>query len=103
MVHEYKRVTVTKYTEETLQKCITCVKKGKMFMKKASRHFGVPYGTVRNKANGWYSKSSGGQTALSQNLEEVILQSLDQLKDWKVPFDSISVCCLVKDYLDKTR
>ena len=103
MVHEYRRVTVTKYTEETLQKCITCVKKGKMSMKKASRHFGVPYGTARNKANWWYLKSSGGQTALSQNLEEVILQSLDQLKDWKVPFDSISVCSLVKDYLDKKR
>ena len=51
MVGEYKRVTVTKYTEETLQNCITCLKKGKMSMKKASRHFGVLYGTVRNKVN----------------------------------------------------
>ena len=81
MVHEYRRVTVTKYTEETLQKCITCVKKGKMSMKKASRYFGVPYGTIRNKVNGWHSKSSGGQTALSQNLEKVILQSSDRLTD----------------------
>ena len=46
-------------------------------------------------------KSSEGQTALSQNLEEVILQSLDRLTDWKVPFDRISVHCLVKVYLDK--
>ena len=75
--------------------------KGKISIKKASRHFAVPYGTVRNKANGWHSKSQGGQTTLSQNLEEVILQSLDQLTDWKVPFDSISVHCLVKAYLDK--
>ena len=49
MVHEYKHVSVTKYMQETLQKCITCVKKGKTSMKKASRHFGVPYGTVRNE------------------------------------------------------
>ena len=101
MVHEYKQVTVTKYMKETLQKCIKCVKKGKMSMKKASRHFGVPYGTVKNKVNGWHLKSSGGQTTLSQNLEEVILQSLDPLTDWKVPFDSISVHCLVKACLDK--
>ena len=72
-----------------------------MSMKKASKHFGVHYGTVRNNVNEWHSKSSGGQTALSQNLEDVILQCLDRLTDLKVPFDSISVRCLVKAYLDK--
>ena len=80
MVREYTRVTVTKYTEEKLEKC-TFVKKGKMSMKKASRYFGVPYGTIRNKVNGWHSKFSGGQTALSQNLEKEILQSSDRLTD----------------------
>ena len=81
MVREYTRVTVTKYTEEKLEKCTTFVKKGKMSMKKASRYFGVPYGTIRNKVNGWHSKFSGGQTALSQNLEKVTLQSSDRLTD----------------------
>ena len=70
MVCEYKQVMVTKYMEETLLKCITCVKNGKMSMKKPSRHFGVPYGKVRNKVNGWHSKFLGGKTALSQNLGE---------------------------------
>ena len=85
---------VTKCAEETLQKCITCEKRENVH---------VPYGTVRNKVNGWHLKSSGGQTALSLNLEEAILQSLDQLTDWKVPFASITICCLVKAYLDKKR
>ena len=31
----------------------------------------------------------------------VILQSLDRLTNWKVPFDSISIHCLVKAYLNK--
>ena len=42
MVPEYKRVRATKYSAETLQKYIICVKKGKMSMKKVSRHFSVP-------------------------------------------------------------
>ena len=100
MVHEYKWVTVTKYTEETLQKCITIVKKANCPWRKLQD---ILVYLVRNKVNGWHSKSSGGQTTLSQNLEEVILQSLDWLTDWKVPFDRISICCLVKAYIDKKK
>ena len=56
-------------------------------MKKASRHFNVPYGTIRNKINSFLLKTSGGQAALQDNLEEHILNLLDLLTDWKVPFD----------------
>ena len=68
-------------------------------MKKVSRH--VPYGTIRNKINNFHPKTSGGQAALQDNLEEHILNSLYLLTDWKVPFDGFSVQCIVKAYLDK--
>ena len=72
-----------------------------MSMKKSSRHFNVPYGTIRNKINNFHPKTSGRQTALQDNLEEHILNSLDLLADWKVPFDGFSVRYLVKTHLDK--
>ena len=101
MVRNYIRKSTTKYSQETLEKCLSCVRKGKMSMKKASRHFNVPYGTIRNKINNLHPKTSGEQTALQDNLEEHILNSLDLLTDWKVPFDGFGVRCLVKAYLDK--
>ena len=101
MVRNYIRKSTTKYSQETLEKCLSCVRKGKMSMKKASRHFNVPYGTIRNKINNFHPKTSGEQTALQDNLEEHILNSLDLLTDWKVPFDGFGVRCLVKAYLDK--
>ena len=101
MVRNYIRKTTTKYSQETLEKCLSCVRKGKMSMKKASRHFNVPYRTIRNKINNFHPKTSGGQTALQDNLEEHILNLLDLQTDWKVPFDGFSVWCFVKAYLDK--
>ena len=58
MVRRYIRKTTTKYTKETLEKCLSCVRKGKMLMKKASRHR-----TIRNKTNNFHPKTSSGQTA----------------------------------------
>ena len=95
MVRRYIRKTTTKYTQETLEKCLSCVRKGKMLMKKASRHR-----TIRNKTNNFHPKTSSGQTALQDNLEQHILNSVDLLTDWKVLFDGFSIRCLVKAYLD---
>ena len=95
MVCNYIRKTTTKYSQKTLEKCLSCVRKGKMLMKNASRHFNVSYGTIRNKINNFHPKTSGGQTALH------ILNLLDLLTDWKVLFNGFSVWCLVKAYLDK--
>ena len=95
MVRRYIRKTTTKYTKETLEKCLSCVRKGKMLMEKASRNR-----TIRNKTNNFHPKTSSGQIALQDNLEEHILNSLDLLTDWKVLFDGFSIRCFVKAYLD---
>ena len=79
MVCNYIRKTTTKYSQKTLEKCLSCVRKGKMLMKKASRHR-----TIRNKTNNFHPKTSSGQTALQDNLKEHILNSLDLLTDWMV-------------------
>ena len=100
MVCNYIRKTNTKYSQETIEKCLSCVRKRKMSMKKVSRHFSVPDGIIRNEINNFHLKTLGGHTALQDNLKEHILNLLDLLMDWKVPFDGSSVWCLVKAYLD---
>ena len=69
MVWNYIRKTTSKYSQGMFEKCLSCVSKGKMSMKKASRHFNVPYGTIKTKINNFHPKTSGGQTALQDNLE----------------------------------
>ena len=69
---------------ETLRKCLAEIKARKMYMSKALRKYSVPYGTMRNKINNFRPKKHGGQTSLSQEFEEVLVKSLDQLTDWKV-------------------
>ena len=56
-------------------------------MSKAPKKYGILYGTICNKINNFHPKKHGGQTALSNEFEEVLVKSLDQLTDWKVPFD----------------
>ena len=85
---------------ETLRKCLVEIKARKMYMSKAPRKYSVPYGTMRNKINNFRPKKHGGQTSLSQELEEVLVKSLDQLTDSKVSFDGYDIQCLVQSYFN---
>ena len=48
-------------------------------------------------------KKTWGQSALSLELENNIVKSLDCLTNWKIPFDGFGVRCLVKAYLDQEK
>ena len=91
MVRDYVRTTVHSYSPTTLKKCIEAVETNKMKMSKASKHFGVPYSTLRDKIKKTHEKKSGGQLALSEQLEKKIADSLDLLATWKVPFAAFEI------------
>ena len=40
---------------------------------------------------------------MSREFEEYIVEVLDSLASWKVPFDGYTVHCLVKSYLDAEK
>ena len=105
MPRNYKRTpgfrTYHDCTDETLQKCLSLVKANKISMKAASRKHSIPYGTIRNKINGWHSKQYGGQKRLSGSFENTIVGTIDELNEWKVPLSGYDIRCLVKTYLDK--
>ena len=67
-------------------------------MSKAPKKYGIPYRTTCNKINNFHTKKHGGQTALSNKFEEVLVKNLDQLTNWKVPFDGYDIWCLVQSY-----
>ena len=69
-------------------------------MNKAQKKYGIPYGTIYNKLIGLQKKKHGGQPALSEEFEIILVRALDKLNDWKVPFDGYDIRCLVQSYFN---
>ena len=67
-------------------------------MSKAPKNYGVPYGTICSKINNFHQKKHEGQTGLFKEFEEVLVKSLDEITDWKVPSDGYDIRCLVQSY-----
>ena len=103
-VHERKagsRNYLTGYSEDTLSRALDEINSGKVSIRKASREYKIPFGTLRHKVKGLHQKSHGGQKRLSDDCERLLLSALDSLADWKVPLGELDIRCLVKSYLDE--
>ena len=107
MVRNYKRspgsrAHFTNYTSKQLSDAIEAVKTNKLSLRKAAKTFNVPYATLHFKCKTdpekW--KKHGGQTCLTKETEQHIVNSISKLTKWRVQFDSYNVRCLVKGYLD---
>ena len=68
---------------------------------KASKLYGIQYGTLYNKSKLRHMKNFGGQTRLQPHTEEKILQIISILTGWKLPLDKLDIRRLVKGYLDR--
>ena len=49
---------------------------------------------------GLHTKKHGGQPALSEEFEEILVRVLDKITDWKVPFDGYNIRCLIQSYFN---
>ena len=73
-----------------------------MSVSKASEMFKISHGTIWNKVNGKHGGKAGSQCYISSTLEKAVVDSIEQLADWKVPFETYDIRCLLKQYLDRT-
>ena len=67
----------------------------------ALKMFKIQYDTIWNKVNGKHSGKIGGQRYVRSTLQNVFANTIEQLLDWKVPFDTYDIRCLLKGYLDR--
>ena len=81
-----------------MKECLT----GRMSMRKASRQFGIPLGTLQNKCKDRHSKKVGTSLRLSNETETHLVTSINTLSHCKIPLTSIDIKLLVKDYLDRS-
>ena len=64
--------------------------------------FNISYGIICKKVNGMHTGKIGGQCYVSSTLKRVVVDRIDQLADWKVPFDTYDIRCLLKRYFHRT-
>jgi len=90
----------TNYTEESLQKAIRSVKRGTS-INKAALTFKIPKSTLYRKVIGKNERTTGGQLALSAEVEKRLAGILHQVALWQIPFNGLDVRYLVQYSLEK--
>lgn len=87
------------YTEETLLKAVQECKT--VPVKDVAEIYGIPIRTLRNKVKGLHTKTVGGQTSLTKELEETILAHVLKCTDYGMPLTPDDIKFMVKGVLDK--
>ena len=105
MVSNYQRKAgsrnyKTGYSPAALENALREINAGNLSIRKASKQYKIPYGTLCHKSKGIHTKKQGGQYRLSKECEDLIVRSIVALTEWKVPLTGRDIRCLVKSYLD---
>ena len=90
----------TAYSQDNVKDAVRDVKTNGMSLRKASKKYKIPLGTLRNKVIGAHSGNVGRPAQLDEECVKQIAKCVDILADWKVPLSGSEVCLLVKGYLD---
>ena len=103
MVRNYKRSNDSRsyknYTEQQPADALTAISSGEMKFRETSVHFKISIGTLHNKIQGKHTNVPGYQTALTENEEKVIVDSLLAVGSWGFPFSTTEVQLMVSSYL----
>ena len=91
-----KKKKFLKYSGEDLQKAVDAVESARMSRNQASKTYGIPRGTLRNKVAGRHKKSHGGQPVLSAEGQCFAHNIAANIADF------LDLRLMVKSYLDKT-
>ena len=102
---ENNRGYKTSYTKKDIETAVIKVKNHGFTIRKASKMYNIPLGTLHKKVKlgDQVPKKHGGQTRLDSKIENLFVQTIIHMTDWRVPFDSLDIRLLVKSYCDKVK
>ena len=90
----------TNYSTSTLLKARHKVSAGWSILK-ASKKFNIPYGTLYNKIHHLHTMRVGTPYRLTTETENLIVNAINSLAEWKVPLTGLDIRLLVKSHMDK--
>lgn len=89
-----------KYDPEVIEKALIEVQNGGSFRKVAQK-YEIDHTVLYRHLKRGTTKKKGGQTALSETDENLLVNRLQICSDWGYPIDAITLRLLIKDYIDK--
>jgi len=78
----------THYSADSLDRALRKVARG-MSILKASKKHGIPDGTLYNRVHQLHTKSVGTPLRLTYQTEQLVVNAVQKLGDWKVPLDEL--------------
>ena len=102
---ENSRGYKTSYTKKDIETAVIKVKNHGFTIRKASKMYNIPLGTLHKKVKlgDQVPNKHGRQTRLDSKIENLFVQTIIHMTDWRVPFDSLDIRLLVKSYCDKVK
>ncbi|KAK6173319.1 hypothetical protein SNE40_016793 [Patella caerulea] len=87
------------YTEDTLKTAVNQIVSKKISLRKASRHFGIPTGTLSNRLNKKHNIKPGHPPVFTDEEGKSFVKHLQVVGEWGFPFDNFDIRIFVKNYL----
>lgn len=101
---KYQRLVASnyrRYSEESLQSAVRDRKAG-MSLRAVAKKYGIPKDTIDRRVKNLHTLKPGGQTILTSNEEQRIVNNLHLASQWGFPFTSLDVRYIIKAYLDSS-
>ena len=89
------------YSNECLEKAVSEIVSQKIYLRKASKLYKIPAGTLSHKINKKHGKLPGRPVVFMEREEQSIIQHIKTLSQWGFPFDTLDLRILVRTYLEK--
>lgn len=89
------------YSSEILRKALEEVQNNRLSLRKASRKYKIPLGTLSHKKNQKHIQAIGHPTAFSIQEEQAFVNHVLLLSEWGFPFDLVDLRKLAHSYLAK--
>lgn len=100
MVRNYKRKTVTNYTQADLEKALEAIQNSRMMPRAASKQFNIPVATLYARSSGIRGNGPrGGKTILSSEEEAFLVHTIEIFQKWQLPLLRRNVIDIAHAYM----
>ncbi|KAJ8967954.1 hypothetical protein NQ317_003544 [Molorchus minor] len=89
------------YDQLYVHRAVAAVRGGRLSMRQASEHYGVPYSTVQRRFHGKHPLKYGRQQVFGGAEEQRIKNTFEICAEWGFPLRSTDIRIIMQNYLNK--
>jgi transposase len=91
---------MSQYDQEDFNAAVQAARDG-LSVRAASQQFNVPRQTLHDRVRGVHGAKHGRPTVLTEEEEDMLLERVKIMAEWRYPFTMFDLQIFVKAYLDK--